>query len=262
MPNENTKLTSGEEQTAEQPRRGVIAGRTFQVKMINYSPIDGQAIFEGDIVLGSVAQLDAAYEAIRDSGFEGSLEGIAITGSQHRWPNGKIPFLINPNLPDRERVEKAIKHWEQKTPISFHQRTTEIDYVEFRPSTVCNSAVGRQGGPQFVNLGLQCATGNVIHEIGHVVGLWHEHSREDRDNFITIDLTNIDPGKIHNFNQHVTDGDDVGDYDYGSIMHYSAFAFARDQSRPTIISKNGAAIGQRESLSAGDIAAVKKVYGF
>ena len=98
MANENIKTTSGEEQSAEQPRRGVIAGKTFRVKMVNYSPIDGQAIFEGDIVLGSVAQLDAAYEAIRDAGIEGSLEGIAITGSQHRWPNGKIPYVINPKF--------------------------------------------------------------------------------------------------------------------------------------------------------------------
>ena len=259
MADENTNTTLGEEQSAEQPRRGVITGKTFLIKMVNYSPIDGEAIFEGDIVLGSVAQLDAAYQAIRDSTTEGTIEGIAITG--HRWPNGKIPYVINSNLPNRERVAQAIAHWEQKTPIRFHQRTTEADYVEFRPANACNSAVGKQGGPQFVNLGPQCKTGNVIHEIGHVVGLWHEHSREDRDDFITIDLSNVDSSKIHNFNQHVTDGDDVGDYDYNSIMHYSAFAFARDSSRPTIIPRNGASIGQRVSLSAGDIAAVREVYG-
>ena len=31
---------------------------------------------------------------------------------------------------------------------------------------------------------------------------------------------NIEAGKEHNFDQHITDGDDVGPYDFGSIMHY------------------------------------------
>lgn len=258
-------LTAGEEQTMEQPRRGVIRGRNFAPKVVTYSPVAGEALFEGDIILGTVDELDAAFEALGeapDTLGASALEGIAIPGSQHRWPQGRIPFRIASNLTNQQRVTDAIAHWEQKTQIRFHQRTTEIDFVEFRVGSNCSSAVGRQGGIQFVNVGPQCRTGNIIHEIGHTVGLWHEQSREDRDQFITIDLTNVIPGTIHNFDQHITDGDDIGAYDFGSIMHYSAFAFALDETRPTIITVNGAAIGQRDGLSAGDIAAVNTIYGF
>lgn len=262
MADENTPLTSGE-QSIGQPRRGVIAGNTFPFKMVTYSPVDGEAIFEGDIILGSVADLDAAFQAISNAAdVATAIEGIAIPGSQHRWPNGEVPFRINANLNNPERVTQAIAHWEQQTPIRFHQHTTEADFVEFRLADNCSSTVGRQGGIQFVNLGPQCSKGNVIHEIGHTLGLWHEQSREDRDTFITIDFSNIDPMSVHNFDQHITDGDDVGAYDFGSIMHYPAFAFARDPSKPTIITKNGEAIGQRIALSAGDIAAIRQIYGF
>jgi hypothetical protein len=90
--------------------------------------------------------------------------------------------------------------------------------------------------------------------------LWHEQSREDRDRFVTIDFGNVQSGMEHNFLQHITDGDDEGQYDYGSIMHYPENAFAIDPARPTIRTPQGEPIGQRTGLSAGDIAAVAAMY--
>jgi hypothetical protein len=91
------------------------------------------------------------------------------------------------------------------------------------------------------------------------VGLWHEQSREDRDMFVRINWDRIQPGFEHNFNQHITDGDDIGPYDYGSIMHYPLNAFSTDGSNtitPIGTVPPGTTIGQRNGLSAGDIAAV------
>ena len=62
----------------------------------------------------------------------------------------------------------------------------------------------------------------------------------------------------HNFNQHITDGDDVGAYDFGSIMHYPRNAFSvngTDTITPLAALPPGVVIGQRTGLSAGDIAA-------
>ena len=55
-------------------------------------------------------------------------------------------------------------------------------------------------------------------------------------------------------------GDDLGAYDYGSIMHYPRDAFSRN-GRDTITPTDpSAVIGQRRGLSAGDIAAVRDMY--
>ena len=62
----------------------------------------------------------------------------------------------------------------------------------------CCSYVGRRGGgPQAISIGKNCDKfGIVAHELGHVVGFWHEHTRPDRDQHVTIIRENIQQGKI------------------------------------------------------------------
>lgn len=61
----------------------------------------------------------------------------------------------------------------------------------------CCSYVGRRGnGPQAISIGKNCDKfGIVVHELGHVIGFWHEHTRPDRDNHVTIIRENIQPGE-------------------------------------------------------------------
>jgi hypothetical protein len=62
------------------------------------------------------------------------------------------------------------------------------------------------------------------------------------------------------FNQHITDGDDLGAYDYGSIMHYPRWAFSKNGQDTIVPTNPNAQIGQRDGLSPGDIAAVRAMY--
>jgi len=243
----------GELQASNDVRTAIIQLSTGP-KAVQYSVVDGLAIFEGDIVLGTVEEVEARTELARQSG--GLTEAVVITGANFRWPNCRVPFTIDPALTNQARVTQAIAHWEARTSFRFVARTSETAFVTFRPGSGCSSSVGRQGNQQFVNLADGCLLGQTIHEIGHVIGLWHEQSRQDRDSFVTIQWANIEPGKEHNFNQHITDGDDVGAYDYGSIMHYGRKAFSKN-GLDTIVPINpaSAVIGQRTALSAGDIAA-------
>jgi hypothetical protein len=246
---------SGELQGSTGVKTAVIRGNTFAAKAVQYVEIDGLAMFEGDIVLGTADEVARLSDQLRNE-MTGGAAGVIITGAQFRWPNCRVPFTIDAALPNQSRVTGAIAHWEANTAFRFIPRTTEADFVTFRPGSGCSSMVGKRGGQQFVNLASGCSLGSTIHEIGHVVGLWHEQSREDRDSFIRINWAKIQSGMEHNFNQHITDGDDVGAYEFGSIMHYPRTAFSIDGSdtiTPIAPVPPGVTLGQRNGLSPGDI---------
>lgn len=244
------------------PRIGtaLIAGNTFAVKPVQYIELGGMAIVEGDIALGEVSAVDAATQAVRDTIQQGVAFGVGITGDQFRWPNCRMPYEIDPALPNQQRVTDAIAHWESRTGLRFVVRTTETNWVYFTDAGGCWSLVGMRGGRQTISLGPGCSTGNAIHEIGHAAGLWHEQSREDRDQFVTIVWQNIQQGMQSQFTQHISDGDDLGVYDYGSIMHYPRNAFTANGQATIMPVDPNAQIGQRTGLSDGDVGAVGAMY--
>ena len=64
-----------------------------------------------------------------------------------------------------------------------------------------------------------------MHEVGHSLGMWHEHSRPDRDDYVQVMWDNVLEGKEANFLKKSwknTEVHGIG-YDLDSIMHYPSW---------------------------------------
>lgn len=241
-----------------EPEVGASGVALYRGRQVPYQVINGIAVSENCILLGRPGELtDAASKAGPDR------ESTGIVGQSYRWPDGIVPYTIDAALPNQARITDAVAHWNTQLAgtIRLVPRTTETYYVNFVRGSGCSSYVGNISYPgQPINLADGCSTGNAIHEIGHAIGLWHEHTRNDRDTYISVQTANIDSSAAYNFQKTGASGQDLGAYDYGSIMHYSAYAFTINGS-PTILTiPAGIAIGQRSALSAGDINGVLALY--
>uniref|UniRef100_A0A3Q3X5S2 Metalloendopeptidase n=1 Tax=Mola mola TaxID=94237 RepID=A0A3Q3X5S2_MOLML len=176
------------------------------------------------------------------------------------WLDATVPYTISKDLADREsNIHDAFKMISGFTCIRFKPHTTEFNYVKFENGKGCASFVGCRGGAQKLYYSKSCSVGNLCHEIIHALGLHHEHTREDRDNYITVEWNNIMAGKKNDFKKK--HGNTLNlPYDLKSIMHYGQYFFSKDGS-PTVLPKqNEAQMGQRRHLSELDIQKLNKLY--
>lgn len=217
--------------------------------------INGEYYYQGDIIL--------TEEQI--SGGKSGSKGAGIPFNIVKWPNKTVNFIINNNLPDQFRVRDAIKHWEDNTDIVFKELSAPTgSYIEFVRSSNDSGGSSNLGwlpNRSGVWLGDKLPVYGVIHEIGHAVGLIHEHCRPDRDQRVQVIWDNIISDERHNFEltpvKYMTPL-----LDYNSIMIYGWDTFSKTPMvEPTLLKLDGSYIFMSTAgLSQGDIDAVNLVY--
>jgi len=209
---------------------------------------------------------------------EGNFEGDIVIGTKDRnaifatqkWTNNIIPYEYDSRTgwtqDYKDMINNAINEIQGQTCIRFKPRTNEQNYLIIYKGSGCSSHVGMYGGSQYVSLAeVGCwYHGTIVHEFLHAVGLWHEQSRYDRDDFISVRLENVVNNMGFNFdlktpNETSTYG---VPYNYDSVMHYGKDAFSKNGeiTLETLDPDMQDRIGNRDHGVDTDYEKVRRIY--
>ncbi|XP_065350400.1 hatching enzyme 1.2 [Cloeon dipterum] len=194
------------------------------------------------------------------------------------WDNNTVPYVISPlyMADSYATIYTAIRTLNFMTCVKFVPWDgKKKDFLLIWPIKYpkgCWSYVGKYGGAQIVSLqppdekGPNClgGEGRALHELMHALGIFHEQSRADRDDFVKINLENVIPQFRNNFDKQSRENTTYAfEYDYDSIMHYGRSFFSVGKGKPTITPKKDskARLGQRRGLSKTDCLKINDLYG-
>lgn len=237
----------------------------FRGHPVIYRQVGGLKVLEGDMLLDHV---DAPPSLPAVPGRQPN--GLGTATSDSLWPKVggvfTIPYKITAG--NTANIKSAVARFNVvfKGLLQFVPVGKQADYVNFDlslpPGSTCYSYIGDiHQGAQDINGGFDCPIPSLLHEMGHAVGLYHEQSRQDRDSFVDFMLDNVIDGEETAYSQSNDNEQDIGLYDFASIMQYYPLAFSRNGQETMESKPAGIEFGVGSTYSAGDIDTIKRLYG-
>jgi hypothetical protein len=191
------------------------------------------------------------------------------------WPGGVIPYDYDPSYAgpesqagtDQNGIRSKMNDWEAATNgvIHFVRNSTDPHRVIF-----VNGAGNGNGGcasPTGVsanNVGIAAWSGlgcQMYHELGHIIGLQHQHQRADRDRYISVNPSSpscFDNDMYKKCTLSDDEGTDYGPYDLSSTEEYGTVNF--QQPELTLRSNGNPITTGMGPPTARDVAAVAEMY--
>ncbi|XP_071520526.1 protein SpAN-like [Panulirus ornatus] len=227
---------------------------------------DKHHLLEGDIIV-TRKQWKAAQRATAHD-----LARKAVSHYARLWPVDPnvgwptVHYQLASSLSQPEKIRGAMDELEEKTCVRFVEVTDgnyDRHFVKFIEGRGCYSRVGMtRKKSQLTSIGPRCRyRGIILHELSHVLGLYHEQSRADRNTHIKVLVNNMKKRSRRNFVRESTRQYGI-EYDFTSLMHYGSTAFSKN-GRPTIVTKDPAKqiyLGHRSSLTFRDVHILNQMY--
>lgn len=241
-------------------------------------------VLEGDILLSKEdeghREIAASLEASNDgSPISARTQGVSETNPVRSWPAGNVSYVLsgsNWTTGEKNFMRAQMAKFTEFANITWTERTTTGSYVlKITKEPLVNNSCGVGGAASLgyvSNASFSLAADltydsmTIVHELAHVLGFSHEHSRSERDQFINIYTSNIVTNLQSHFTTKFTSAIPYTGYDVFSVLHYKSYSAAPsgcsavDATRPMLLRKDGASILNRK-LSTLDRQMVAMVYG-
>ena len=182
------------------------------------------------------------------------------------WESGLVFYDFDSSVSstNRTRVRNAMNTMEAAAGVHFIPRTTESSYLHIGAFGGNWSYVGQIGGGQDLSIYNWGEHFIICHELIHAMGRYHQHSRTDRNTYITVNWGNIQSDCQSQYDL-ANGSSNFGEYDFDSLMHYGQWDCST--GGPTMTCMPGYegwqnSMGQRTHLSVGDIETVEVMYPF
>ena len=200
------------------------------------------------------------------------LGGPKNNAGKHKiWPKGRVPYKVHSsvNSTTKSRLTSAMNEWQNKSKqrVRFVKATASdnayvlvsegsprVEFVGYRANTVSKLYL-RDSEYQTV----------VRHELGHVLGLEHEHRRKDRGSHIQVISSNIVNTTSCKYQFSLcTDCAPLVNYNVKSVMHYRStrdLSSCRVGGKAVLLNKSGGLINHEWVITGGDLNAIAELYG-
>ncbi|XP_069136269.1 protein SpAN-like [Argopecten irradians] len=201
-----------------------------------------------------------------------------------RWPRGEVPYrfsnTINETSVWASTIRSAIAEIEEI--VNGHVASDELPCLRFwkSPDTesvptylyfhlgddgVCGTSSGKTTARRhWVFLDDDCShKSGVMSMILLTLGLNYEHSRPDRDRYVTVHHDNIQADYLPMYQKlNASQTDDFGlPYDFDSLTHFSPYQHAKYTRHPTMTSNwTTASFGNKDRLSVTDVRKLQIAY--
>lgn len=249
--------------------------RLSEIQLENLN-LHGDIIAEKPEYIGGVQDMHPVYNVPFDNvaGERTIPRAFSISPTPYNmWAMVRIIYGTNLTTAQKTKIHSALLEIESQTNVRFYNATCEplkdptygfvypnIEFWAVGNASASSSYLGRIGGVQRINLAdfaFSAWTNSVIiHEIGHALGLRHEHTRIDRNTYVNLNTSNLKPAGLSQFQIPSTNYYQVGTYSYESIMGYSSYTSSTDHVydiySPMYTKKDGSTIFQGSSLSDSD----------
>lgn len=191
-------------------------------EFVSYQLVNGFAVVNGDIVAGS--EDDFKAKIITDWSLINVTASAEVPGPRpdtmrfgkrahsvkrfdaKLWPNAHVFYKYKTQAAKKaigNTVEIATSFWSYRIGcLKFTELPVSADLTPDavtidNTDTGCYASVGKgTGGGLNMNLGAGCGDAQALHEFGHVLGLYHEQKRYDRDSYTTFTCSNLNDVRI------------------------------------------------------------------